>query len=348
MLHLLVLSAPGWQLPQAPVAAAIEARLLPPAAEPVRTPVGEARPAPPPKPRAPRRTQARPLPEPVIVRGDEVPPAAEPDDRPTEVPAPAADDKPEPAEPATRPPLPLPPPHPHPPQPPAPAAVAVATDWPDQGRLHFLVMRGEQRLHIGRSVHSWQHGNGRYRVRAVVETTGLAAWFRPVAVFQESEGKLTASGLEPESFRSGRVGESVPRESVDFDRSSNRVILVAGARRRELPLDPGAQDLLSVFHQFGVTGLRASSAWMVASGKGVARARFETLGKEMQELPVGSLETIHLRATGLGDEQSTEVWLATDHRLLPVRIRFVDRQGEVYDQLAAGFEYPGVRRGELP
>lgn len=339
MLHLVVLSAPGWQRPPPPEAAAIEARLLPPTAtEPARAPVSEARPAAPPKPRRPRPPQARPLPELVTSHEEQAPPAVEPGNRPDEAPAPIAETAPERAEPPA-----LPPP---PAQPPAPAA--VATDWPEQGRLHFLVMRGEQHLRIGRSVHSWQHGNGRYRLRAVVETTGLAAWFRPVAVFQESEGLLTASGLEPESFRSGRVGESAPRERVDFDRGSNRAILVAGSRRRELPLDPGAQDLLSVFHQFGVVGLRAASAWLVASGKGVSRARFETLGKEMQELPVGSLETIHMRATGLGDEQSTEVWLATDHRLLPVRIRFVDRQGEVYDQLVAGFEYPGVRLGELP
>jgi hypothetical protein len=44
------------------------------------------------------------------------------------------------------------------------------------------------------------------------------------------------------------------------------------------------------------------------------------------------LRTWHLKTPALPGEQAMELWLAPDHNNLPLRIRFTDRKGEVYEQ----------------
>jgi hypothetical protein len=55
------------------------------------------------------------------------------------------------------------------------------------------------------------------------------------------------------------------------------------------------------------------------------------LGDELIKLPAGEIRTLHLRAPG---ENTTELWLAYDYLLLPVKIRFVDRNDRVFVQVA--------------
>ena len=47
--------------------------------------------------------------------------------------------------------------------------------------------------------------DGRYRILSVMETTGVAAWVKPVRLETESTGELVAGGLKPERYVSRRV-----------------------------------------------------------------------------------------------------------------------------------------------
>jgi hypothetical protein len=235
---------------------------------------------------------------------------------------------------------------------PAPAAVPAAAPplaraeiaWPRQGRIRFEVTRGEgeQTTLVGESTHTWQHDGEAYSVRTQTETVGLAALFRPAKVVQLSEGRLGAAGILPQEFRVERRDKAAERARFDWE--NMRVTLYSGERiRREAALAGGAQDMLSQIYQMGLGGSASRVELMIATGKNYGRYAYETVGEEKLATRFGELRTWHLKTPGLPGEQAMELWLALDYRNLPVRIRFVDRKGEVFDQQAVELEADGAR-----
>jgi Protein of unknown function (DUF3108) len=226
------------------------------------------------------------------------------------------------------------------PEAPAPPAATVAAEpakiglgWPRQGRIRFEVTRGEgeQATLVGQSTHSWRHDGETYALQTVTETVGLAALFRPVRVVQTSEGLLRADGIVPQEFRVERSGRTAERARFDWE--GMKLTLYSGERmRREAALAAGAQDILSQIYQIGLVGAAARVELMIATGKRYGRYAYEAVGEETIETRFGALRTWHLKTPALPGEQAMELWLAPDHNNLPLRIRFTDRKGEVYEQ----------------
>lgn len=206
---------------------------------------------------------------------------------------------------------------------PPPAELAL----PPQGEIVFTVLRGDPPAIIGRSVQSWELRENRYRIGSVMETVGLAALLRPTRLESESRGRVVATGLAPDSFVSRRPGKDGGErvERVDFDWADGVARFGSGA---SAPLPIGAQDLLSFNFQLG--WLSKTGEMAIATVKKLGRYNLELVGEEFLETPIGLLRTLHFRAPG---ETTTEVWLAVDRHLLPVKIRHVDKKAESFDQL---------------
>lgn len=317
LVHALVVSSPGWRLPflDAPESESLlEARLVPKRAAPP-----DSVPAPATAPLVPKAPPRPPRPEPAPVQ--ESPPAA--------------------AAPVTEAPVAEPP---APPQPVISAPAPVEIPGPRQGRIRFAVTRGggEQGMQLGQSTHTWQHDGLVYKLQTVTETTGLVALFRTVSIVQSSEGRLGAEGLVPEAFgvvRNGKVAEG-----VRFDWAGGKVALTSGGRpRREAALSLPAQDLISQIYQIGLIGTAARVDLTIATGKNVGRYAYEAVGDETIITPFGELRTWHVRTPAMPGEQAMELWLAQDYRNLPVRIRFIDRKGEMFEQNAVEIEIDGAQ-----
>jgi negative regulator of sigma E activity len=75
----------------------------------------------------------------------------------------------------------------------------------------------------------------------------------------------------------------------------------------------------------------------VADGGGVSSYTFDKVGTERVKTPAGEFETLKIvrRKDGPNDHRSTEIWLAPEQGLIPVRIRVTEKDGSVLDQLAA-------------
>ena len=211
----------------------------------------------------------------------------------------------------------------------APAELAL----PPRGEVVFTVLRGDPAAIIGRATQSWELGDGTYRIVNVMETVGLAAVLRPLRLETESRGRIIATGLEPAAYTSVRQDKGKEkREHVEFDWAAAVVRFSNGTVS---PLPTGSQDLLSFNFQLG--WLSKTGDMSIATAKKLARYRLELVGEELLETQVGFLRTLHFRAPG---ETTTEVWLAPDHHLLPVKIRHIDKKGESYDQLAEEIRIP--------
>lgn len=215
------------------------------------------------------------------------------------------------------------------PSPPMPEAGAPGpADFPPRGVIRYQVFRGEQGLEVGRATHQWEMSGERYLLRAVTETSGLAALIKPIRLESESRGRVGAQGLIPEHYRVLR-SDGGDGESADFDWSGGQVKIPG---RGEYPLSPGSQDLLSLhYHLAYLPHLENGVTFRVATGKKYELFHFDALGEEMLETPAGSFRTLHLQSLG---SSRTEIWLALDHFLLPVKIRHTDRKGNLFDQVA--------------
>jgi hypothetical protein len=320
LVHLTVIGSPGWHLPflEEPTPNILLEAHIAPKPAPVVAPAPLAPPPkakPLPKPAAPKPRPPQPMPEATA-------PAA-----PAPSPAPAVvAESPPPAAPV------------------AAAPVPVELPWPHSGRIRFVVTRGEgeQGMQLGQSTHTWKHDGLAYKLQTVSETTGLVALFRAVSIVQTSEGELNAAGLVPREFRVERSGKTA--EGVRFDWSANKAAMTSGGQvRREVALAPGSQDVLSQIYQIGLAGAAARVEMMIATGKNYGRYAYEAVGDETLATRFGALRTWHVKTPALPGEQAMELWLASDYRNLPVRIRFIDRKGEVFDQNAVELEVDGVR-----
>lgn len=216
---------------------------------------------------------------------------------------------------------------------PVPAA-AIENPLPRRARIRYAIMRGEQGFVVGRAEHRWSLEGTAYTLRAVAETTGLAALFRPATVTQVSEGEVTADGLRPRGFRVEREGKV--GDTASFDWAAGRVAMNPGPR--DAPLEPGMQDLLSLFWQLGLLPADSGATVLVATGKKIERYAFARVGEEKIDTPLGTHATLHLKTVGMAGGDATEIWLGLDARRLPLRIRHADRKGEVFDQIVDELE----------
>ncbi len=204
---------------------------------------------------------------------------------------------------------------------------------PARGRIVYRVERGEQEFVVGRSTSTWEIADGAYRLRQVTETSGLIWLFRPYELVMESSGRLTADGLQPENFVIRRNGLDSGEKAV-FDWTQMQIRVGNGAPQAA---HPGAQDLLSFNYQLGFMAHPAvGSTLPLTTGKKYGVYRLEVLGDEELELFSGKQRVLHLRAPGAN---TTELWLAYDYLLLPVKIRHVDHKGNSIVQVATEIGY---------
>ncbi|MCK9387613.1 MAG: DUF3108 domain-containing protein [Sulfuritalea sp.] len=311
LIHAAALLGPGWELPgvnDADPPPTIDAVLARPAARPQPAPVAQPEPRPHvAKPRLPRVVAAAPE----AAAPASSPPAVAPDMAPAETPPVAV-----PSAPTIEPPL-------------APAAPARSA-LPDKGRVRYTITRGEDGFVIGQSVHTWQHDGFTYKLQSVTETTGLAALFKPARVVQSSQGEVTTDGLKPREFRHERVGGL---DTANFDWARN-VVAYAG---REDSIAVGAQDFLSMYYQLVLLAPKSGALDMpIATGRKLESYRFEVLGEEAVTLAAGERRALRLKTRSGND--TIELWLGVgngaDRRGLPLKIRFTDRKGEIFDQIA--------------
>lgn len=201
---------------------------------------------------------------------------------------------------------------------------------PAHGRILYRVDRGDREFEIGRAVSEWEISDDRYVLRLQMETTGLVWLFKSYRIEMESRGWLTATGLRPEYF-SIRRNDQAAKERATFDWAQMQVSV---ADKPPQALDPGAQDLLSFnFHLGFMPDSRVATHLPIVTGKKYAIYPLAVVGDEEIELPMGRVRTLHVRSAG---EHTTELWLAYDYFLLPVKIRHVDREGGSFVQVATG------------
>jgi len=202
---------------------------------------------------------------------------------------------------------------------------------PSSGVIRYALIKESLGLQIGRAEQRWEFpGDGTYRLQGSSETTGLASLFKPVRFENESRGHLVAGGLQPEHYLTRKNGVAT-KENAVFDWSTVSVLLERDGSSQSVA--SGTQDLLSFNYQLAYLGRLADGVQMgVVTGRKYEQHALDALGEEEIDTPAGHFRTLHLRAISAS---VTEVWIALDHHRLPVKIRFTDKKGDSFVQIAS-------------
>lgn len=175
----------------------------------------------------------------------------------------------------------------------------------------------------------WSVADGRYEARMEMRVLLLGSRS------QTSAGRIGPHGLMPERF----ADKSRSEKAAHFDDAQQRIRFSSNAP--DVPLQPGAQDRLSLFLQLASLLQARPQAYtagqtvdMQVAGTGDAPVwRFDVGEESTISLPAGEFKARHLVRQPRKEFDSTvEMWLAPSLHHLPVRLRVKQANGDVADQ----------------
>ena len=204
-----------------------------------------------------------------------------------------------------------------------------AAQPPQKVQIDFAVTSGSLQLGEGHDI--LEHNGRKYSVVSETKTVGVAALFYKLNVRRESRGLLTDDGLRPLRFE--EVNSRKPRRAVEFDWSGGQVRLTDGDKVETEALSANTFDPASLPYAFAFAQPNQENMKVfIADGRRVTDYEYRIIGKEILKTPLGDMETLHFqKVREPDDKRGLEFWLSVDRHFLPVKIRYVEKNGTVVD-----------------
>lgn len=201
---------------------------------------------------------------------------------------------------------------------------------PSRVEISYAIMMGSLRIGEGRDV--LEHDGRRYRIVSESTPRGFASLLIN-DLRRESRGVIRDSGLRPDHFE--ETGRRSGTRTAAFDWAAGQLALGSGNGSRTVPLPRGALDQASLAYAFSFRPASSENFDVhVTDGRGLKQYRYRELGQETLVTPLGEIRTRHFeKVRGPDDKRGFEFWLAPDRHHLPVKLRYVERNGEVFDSI---------------
>jgi hypothetical protein len=209
----------------------------------------------------------------------------------------------------------------------------LAPALPKHARLRFAAYLGTNGLYVGEVRHELEIDDGHYTLRAELETAGLARLFKRYQMIQQSHGEVAkSSSLQPDKYAEERTDEhGTQRVEATFDWPAHQLSFPSGAKA-ELP--PGSQDILSFLYQLSQLPYdEAVIPLAISNGKKLEAYRLEVGAEEEIVTPMGKLRALHLSKMHGPNEEGLEIWLGMEYRLLPIKFRQIERNGDIAGEI---------------
>jgi len=203
---------------------------------------------------------------------------------------------------------------------------------PRHAQLTFNAYQGEGGLQLGTAVHRLDIEQGRYILKTVTQTTGIASLFKSYLLTQDSEGEAGAAGLQPLTYREDkRLSGGTQSLSAEFDWAGHKLRFSHGG---ETPLPEQAQDIVSFLYQLSQLPLDKGMVKLsISNGKKLEHYELAVGEEENLQLNLGKLHVLPLRKIHAPGEEGLDIWLGLEYRLLPVKIRQIDRAGKTAGEM---------------
>ncbi len=206
---------------------------------------------------------------------------------------------------------------------------AAIKSLPRRGRITYALYMGTNKFEVGRTTQSWETSADNYTLESTSGTSGLVSVFRSEQRVFRSSGRMTEHGLRPQSFVSSRVRRGQSDEAMArFDWDRNSITLGRGEAQRSAALPAGSQDILSFMYHLALAPPPPGRVQIaITNGSRFETYALDVLAEETLETPMGNIRTLPVKQLRREGAESMEIWLAADYRYLPVRIRFIGRDG---------------------
>ena len=184
--------------------------------------------------------------------------------------------------------------------------------------LTYRAFLGTRGFFVGDAVYRLEHSANQYKISTVGQARGLAALLFHGQGKATSEGAITASGLQPNSYSIERTNDN-RRESATFDWETGMVLLTDD---KSLPLELPTFDPLAVLWQFYFAPPGKDDAeFNIATTRKIYHYIFHRIGNETVTLPFGNIDAqVWQRQAGDGGLEA-QIWLAPSLHNVAVKIR---------------------------
>jgi len=205
------------------------------------------------------------------------------------------------------------------------------TPTPRQVDIEYRILR--KGGVAGVEKHSYRVVDSRYILKSVAEPKGLLSLALSELV-QESSGQVTPQGLKPQRFTYQYGNKADKAQRAVFDWQAGKLQLQTAKRTQEVPLNEGAQDLMSFMYQFMFVPPLQEMQLAITNGKRLKTYDYGFDGQEVVETPFGKVECLHIEHNSTDGEEKTELWLAADYHYLPIKITRTEKDGTVLERVA--------------
>lgn len=202
---------------------------------------------------------------------------------------------------------------------------------------HNVLLNG---MHIAVVNEQFENRNGRYHIVSESVPVGVFALVQRRSATVTSTGRITEDGLRPERFEGSRGANDLRRVNAEFDWEGASLTLSHDGRNERVDLPLGTQDRLSIMYQFMffTYDKRRQIDFAMTNGRKLDHYRY-TITRDVEiDTPLGRMATLHLVKQREAGGSETEIWLAPQHRYLPVRMLIVESDGARYEQVITRLE----------
>lgn len=172
-----------------------------------------------------------------------------------------------------------------------------------------------------------------YQLKWLTEGRGFAALIFP-DLLQVSEGFLIKTGLQPVSYLYQFGNKTEKTRTANFDWLNNKVTMQTSKGTKTEDLPEGTQDLLSFMYQFMYVAPLQTMQIPIATGKRLRIYDYSFEGEENIYSSLGEIKTLRIMHSGIDSDEKTELWLAIDYQYVPVKIRKIEKNGDVVEMVA--------------
>lgn len=179
-----------------------------------------------------------------------------------------------------------------------------------------------------------------YRIVSETRAIGVLALVQRRPGVLTSTGSVRHDGLRPHTFDGMRGTRDARRVHADFDWAAAELKLAHDGRSETVALPEGTQDRLSAMYQFLFLAPEQlkNLSFAMTNGRKIDQYHYVIGPDTSLNTPLGAIAVIHLVKRHAADETATEIWLARERNLLPVKMRIVEDDGDRYEQVITTLE----------
>ena len=170
-----------------------------------------------------------------------------------------------------------------------------------------------------------------YEYRSETKTVGLISLFKKVHIVETSRLTVRERLLRPVYYSYKRTGDRKKRDvSIEFNWQTSKIKHTINGDFWHMPIEPAVMDklLYQLAIMYDLQNGQTPDSYLIADGGGIKTYRFEKLGEEIIETPLGSFNTVKMLRHKPGSSRRSVFWCAPALEFLPIKVEHTEKDGK--------------------